>query len=97
MQILTLDKDRVVVVDGNNARILKKTDLQSELERANYNINALGMMITQLESKVAPTDVLEEKQVEAIKQFNDSLGIDRYRQELDQFKKDKVYLEAVLK
>lgn len=97
MQILPIDRDKFVTVDGDTARVLKKADLQEELERANYNIQELGVMITELEKKVVSTNRLDEKQAEAINQFNDSLGIERYRQELDQFKKDKTNLEAILK
>jgi len=94
MQILPLDKDRVVAVDGDTVRVLKKADLQEELERANYNIQELGVMITELEKKVASTDGLDEKQAEVVNQFNDSLDIKRFQQELEQFKQTKLVLES---
>lgn len=97
MDIITLGQDRFVAVDGDNATVLKKAELQVELERANYNIQELEKMIIEAESKVVSTTKLGTKQVEAIKQFNDLLGIEGYRRELDQFKKDKTYLESILK
>lgn len=98
MQYIPLE-DKIIEVDEvlNTSRVLIKSDLQAELDHANYNIQELTKMISELEEKVASTDHLDEKQLEAVNQFNDSLGINNYQRQLEQFTDQKNKLEVILK
>lgn len=93
MQKIPIDKTRYILFDevNNTATVV---NVQEEIDRANYNIQELERMIAEAEKKLISTDGLDEKQAEVVNQFNDSLDIKRFQQELEQFKQTKLVLES---
>jgi len=96
MQILPLDKDRFVAVDGDDARVVKKSEIESSLLQAQMNLDAVTQVADEARSKLVSTDDADPKRKEALEQFNESLNIELYEQEIEKYSDEASNLQAIL-
>lgn len=82
MQILTIDKDKFVAVDGDQVTVYSRSELEKEKEHAEYNIEMCQRNLVEAQAKLVSTEKLDEKQREAVESFNLSLGLPIIEQEI---------------
>lgn len=82
MQKIPIDENRYILFNEatNTASVITVQELEERIENIRYNIQEVEKMIGNLEDKILTTD--DPKLQEAVDQYNHSLGIERYKQEL---------------
>jgi len=96
MQILTLDKDKFVAVDGDVATVYSREKLEEEKKVAEYNIEQLEIMIPEIKAKQAKTTTLKGNELEAVKDYNSRLGIEQKEYELSEWQSKLAEVISIL-
>ena len=92
MHYLKLSEDKYVEVDGDNSRVIV---LSKEIKQAQDNLHAAQQELERCSAELVSTDGLDEKQREAVEQFNAGLAIDGRTQEVAELTAKLSELETI--
>ena len=92
MQYLKLSEDKYVEVDGDNSRIIV---LSKEIKQVQDNLYAAQQELERCSAELVSADGLDEKQREAVEQFNAGLAIDGRTQEVAELTARLYELETI--
>lgn len=96
MQVIKLDHDKCVVVEGESAEVVVVSELRANLRQAQDNLRASSEILNAENDKVVSTNGLSGDQLNAVEAFNKSLLIPALTAEVERHTADIERLQTIL-